>query len=279
MQRNSICRCVGTGLLFVFISPTSRADDTESKTRINDADRVTTDAAKLYEFEIASQPPRILDFHPKSILRWSNPVAGEIYGNVFLWTEDQRPQVIGSIYQWYSPMTHGSHEFRSLAVEPLAGTRDGRAVWTSPEAGIAWNAVPESPPVADSRPLRLRQARAIARRFQVEKTDREKVTRELRLLAQPIYRYGSANSDVLDGSLFVFVQGTDPEVFLMIETRGKGQQRQWHYALARMNSVQFIASYQGHEVWRRNLMLWKKVKSGQGTYNAFGPFRGKAAKK
>ena len=38
-------------------------------------------------------------------------------------------------------------------------------------------------------------------------------------LSQPLYRYGGDDSGVLDGGLFVFVQGTDPEVFLLIEAR------------------------------------------------------------
>ena len=73
--------------------------------------------------------------------------------------------------------------------------------------------VAQSPSVADSAAVRLRHARAISRGFQIEKTDRDDVSRRLRLLAQPVFRYGDDASDVIDGMLFVFVQGTDPEVF------------------------------------------------------------------
>ncbi|MBC8354337.1 MAG: hypothetical protein H8E66_20270 [Planctomycetes bacterium] len=47
----------------------------------------------------------------------------------------------------------------------------------------------------------------------------------------------------------VLVQGTNPEVMLQLETRQAGASHQWHYALARFNSVAVRASYQQHEVW------------------------------
>lgn len=272
MQSKSMIRGVAPVLLTVALIANSPADDRESDTPVNEALRVTTNAAKLYEFEIADMPSRHLVLHPNSILRWSNPVAGEVYGNVFVWTHNGRPEVIGSIFQWYSPNTHGSHEFHSLTVHSLEGTREGELVWMSPEAGVAFNSVPKQPLVADTQAIRIRQMRAIARRFQIQKTDREDVTRQLRLLAQPIYRYGGDNSDVLDGSLFVFVQGTDPEVFLMIEARNVGEARQWQYALVRMNSVEFVAKYQDQEVWRTEIWPWSKVKNGRETYTSFGPF-------
>lgn len=275
MQANSICRYIGFAVMVVCAVASSDAEDSPPvEDNSTAALRITTDAAKLYEFGLATEPPRALDFHPTSVLRWSNPVAGEIYGNVFVWTIDGRPTVIGSIYQWYSPMTHGSHEFQSLATDPIIGKREGKDVWFSQQSGVQWHPIPDQPEVADSRLVRTRQSREMARRFQVRKTDREDVSRELRLLVQPLFRYGGDGSDVIDGSLHAFVQGTDPEVFLLIEARKVDGGAEWHYALARMNSVQFVARYQGEEVWRKERSIWKSVKSGREPYTSFGPFRG-----
>ncbi|MAG94065.1 MAG: hypothetical protein CMJ48_09980 [Planctomycetaceae bacterium] len=57
------------------------------------------------------------------------------------------------------------------------------------------------------------------------------MTRQLRRLSQPIYRYESDNANLLDGAMFAFVQGTDPEVFLLLEARSKGNNHQWEFAL------------------------------------------------
>jgi hypothetical protein len=170
-------------------------------------------------------------------------------------------------------MTHGSHEFQSLATEPLEGKREGKTVWNSQQAGIQWQTIAEQPAVSDSKLIRTRQLRAMANRFRIEKTDRKQVSRELRLLGQPIFRYGSDDSDVIDGAIFAFVQGTDPEVFLLIETRTVAGVLEWHYALARMNSVKFVAHYQGHEIWQTDFSIWKSVRSGREPYTALGPFR------
>ena len=52
----------------------------------------------------------------------------------------------------------------------------------------------------------------------------------LRMLTTPIARYGKAGGTVEDGALFAFVEGTDPEVFLLIEARAGEKGPAWHYA-------------------------------------------------
>jgi hypothetical protein len=73
---------------------------------------------------------------------------------------------------------------------------------------------------------------------------------ELRLLPRSLYRYGSAEGEVLDGTLWAFVQGTNPEVLLLVETRpGRGKSLQWNYAVAAMTSYPAEATRRGKRVW------------------------------
>src|ERR1700721_2703026 len=44
---------------------------------------------------------RPLTLHPEPVLMWSNPIMGEIYGDVFVWTADGRPEAVASIYRFY----------------------------------------------------------------------------------------------------------------------------------------------------------------------------------
>ncbi len=54
------------------------------------------------------------------------------------------------------------------------------------------------------------------------------------LLPQPVYRYSDPNTGLIDGSLFLFAIGTNPEVFLFVECHGKdGEPRAWQYGVAR----------------------------------------------
>jgi hypothetical protein len=272
MNARQTSSVVGVGLLVFALVAIVAAEEPESAARITEALRITTDAAKQYELELVGPPSHRLELHPESILRWSNPVAGEVYGNVFVWTHEGRPEVIGSFHKWYSPLTHGSHEFHSLAISPIGGTRDGEPVWKAEQPGIVLHRVAQQQPVAKTELGRLRQMRVISRRFTVQKTDRKGVSREMRLLPKPIYRYGSNDSRVLEGGLFVFVQGTDPEVFLLVEARQSGNKWEWQYSLARMNSEHFVAKYQDREVWCVEIWPWSKVKNGREPYTIFGPF-------
>src|SRR5262249_571584 len=147
-------------------------------------------------------------FLSEPILLWSNPAAGEIHGNVFLWTVDERPVVIGSLYKWFSPHTHMSHEFQSLAADKLQAKYQGRAVWAPAAPGVKFASLADAPLPTVTALQRLVQMRQLSKDFSATKVERDGSTGELRLLTQPVYRYADAPRGVIDGGLFAFVQGT-----------------------------------------------------------------------
>ena len=87
------------------------------------------------------------------------------------------------------------------------------------------------------------------------------IDEELRLLAQPVYRYKSEDPTVLDGAIFSFVRGTDPELLLLIEARKVDSGVVWEYALAPMNSFEFQAFHRDREVWRKPQLAppWRNI--------------------
>ena len=42
---------------------------------------------------------RPLRFHPEPVLTYSNPIMGRVYGNVFIWTAEGRPEVVADIVE------------------------------------------------------------------------------------------------------------------------------------------------------------------------------------
>src|SRR5207244_973071 len=133
---------------------------------------------------------------------------------------------MASIYPWLGMM---SHEFDSLSRENKVIARDrSRVIWSPQTAGVEFKYVPGSPKPARTPAERLRQMKAIAERFkatmtgwQADNSDQE----ALRLLPRPLYRYDLTNAKnadpkLLDGALFGYVMGTDPEVVLMLEALG-----------------------------------------------------------
>jgi len=214
-----------------------------------------------------------LELRAEPLLRWSNPEAGRVYGSVFLWTADGRPAAVGTVYKWFTPLTDRTGELVTLSPRAITAEANGRKLW-SPAAGqIEFKPIPGAPvPEAGSR-SRLPLIRSLAREFSPELTD-TRVTaggtaKQLRLLDQPIYKYGRGTDGLLEGALFAFAVGTDPEALLVIEARDAGDGRQWVYALARMNRDGLRVRHKDKEVWSAPY-LEKPWKDPTAPYLLFG---------
>jgi hypothetical protein len=193
---------------------------------------------------------RPLALRPESILVWSNPVMGTLYGDVFIWTADGRPEAVAAIYRFYTGDLHRANEFHSLALTTLTAERDGIAVWTPGRRGLELQPIPGAPAPADSAAVRLRQMRALAQQFTGRQTNRAGVERDMRLLAQPLYRYENTKGDLIDGGLFACVQGTDPELFLLIEARRqRGGAPEWRFGATRMHGIDLRLKHRGQAIW------------------------------
>lgn len=241
----------------------------EQAARAEEFLKKATAGAQAYQIRGGADGKTPFVLQPKPLLRWSNPVVGEIYGGVFLWTADGRPEAVGALYQWYSPFQHRTHEFQSLSAAPLVATKDGNAVWTTSAPGVTFRPVPKAPAPADTPARRLSQMRRLAQQFSADKTDRDGVRRELRLLSQPLYRYGSGADGRLDGGLFALVEGTDPELLLLLEVRQTGGDAAWQFALAPLNPERLTAQYDGTEIWHGGPILSRDYNSHRGTYTKF----------
>ncbi len=186
---------------------------------------------------------------------------------VAVWTLRGRPVVLCQGY--ISKQDVLWHEFQSLSDRPFAGTLREEVFWQPQRAGVEWQLLVDAPAPATNPPGRLRQMRAFAAEFtagvhfKAVSTDSGTSRHELRLLPQPLHRYSSADDNVLDGGLFAFVQGTNPEVVLL-EARGKEAAQTWHYALAPASAYEVEASRSGAKIWG--------VPNQQGKKSREGPF-------
>ncbi len=249
--------------------PSATPSPAEDKELIAAALKLTKEAAARYEFALESANSQRPQLVAEPVLRWSNPAAGEIHGNVFLWTSGGRPAVVGSIFKWFSPHTHMAHEFHSLAEQPLRGKFDGKEVWVSSEPGVRFAPLAAAPPPAAGKLQRLQQMREFARACAVTKRERDGSLSELRLLTQPIYRYEAPPAGVIDASLFAFVQGTDPDLFLLLEARESGGKSTWQFAATRMNSVALALRYNDKEIWSVDVLPWSDVNGHRQAYTSF----------
>lgn len=256
MSRCLLAMIVVGVLLEVHISiadEVAASNDPTSSAEADEAAELALAEVERWDFRLdrATEPLVLIK---KPILRWTNPHVGRVYGSVFLWTAEGRPQAVASAFKWYSPQEDFYFEAKSLAGDLLNASRAGLPKWRSRAADLQWSLLSDAAAPRESRRERLQQMRQLARDFSGELIDRRNGDDgrrvQLRLLTQPIYRYEGVKPPTVDGALFAFVQGTDPEILLLLEARDDGARRQWHYAIARLNTDTLTVRRNERDVWK-----------------------------
>ncbi len=186
-----------------------------------------------------------------AVLRWANNQRGSEDGVTVLFVHGGRPLAAACIYPWDKRLEHG---FESLSRGKVIAKRSGTVVWQPQEPGVNFADIPAAPPVEDSRPQRLRQMKSLAEKFRGtllgwkrDNSDRE----ELRLLTRPLFRYDPQEGPVIDGAVFAFAMGTDPEILLLIEAvkNPDTDEARWQYAFVRRTSGELEARIGEQVVW------------------------------
>jgi hypothetical protein len=203
-----------------------------------------------------SARPNSAAMKPQPVLRWLNPTRGQKgEPTLILWADAGQPEALASVYPWGTQLIY---ECVSLARgEGLTFREEGRTVWSPGAAGVAFREIPASPAPAATAAARLNQMKALAERFKasiVTVNGDHESREELRLLPKPIYRYEldgakAAHPDLVDGAVFAFVQGTDPEVVLLLEAVHQGDRTGWQYAFGRATSYSVEARLGSLVVW------------------------------
>lgn len=203
-----------------------------------------------YELRVGDAAARVLTLIPEPVLRWSNPLGGQkARGEIFLWTDAGLPAAIVSINEFTNSKggTAVEQEWCSLVDGPLVAT--GLNSWSPSKGVLSRQTLSDVDKPLEAATGRRRQMGDLAARFAGEKTTRTGVTRTLRLLPKPIYRYDSKETTVIDGALFALAEATDPEAILVLEARRTENGPVWQYAFARMNSVRLKATFDDKPAW------------------------------
>ena len=132
----------------------------------------------------------------------------------------------------------------------------GVIAWAPKSAGIEFEAIDNVSEPAKTSESRLAQMRQISRRFSVKDDFGGTGDDELRLLSTPMVRY--SNEKVLDGAIFAFAHGTDPELLVIVEAQKLAMEKpnkqapashEWRVALAPMTAYAINAKLDGKDFW------------------------------
>lgn len=204
--------------------------------------------------QITPEGDKPLEFNKQPLVSWSNPTRPAApHGCIFVWSQAGRPQAIGSVFTFIiRNETRMKHQLHSISQTPLEATYEGQMVWKPSKPGITWMAPQQKISPHVNERLRLAQMRGIARQFNArfEKPDGEKTNLELK--PTPLYRYQSPANKVVDGAIFSYANGTDPDVLLLIEAyEDDAGQKQWRLAFARFHYWRLVVEQaQGEVVWQ-----------------------------
>src|SRR6185437_144183 len=266
-------RIVLSTITVLATSAVARADEPAASEGSPREKRLAFLRSQVDKFEIKSEhgEQRLLHRGQQPVLRWSNPVRDFVNDGVtYLFLEGQRPRAIVTVWvrSRESSLESGElwREHITLSREPLTCRRDGAVIWSPKTAEVVDEPLTDAAPPAQRPSQRLVQMRELARRFHAA-TYKTESANELRLLSQPLYRYPSENTDVLDGALFGFAEANDPEALLLLEAVAidSGNQSEWRYTLARSTSFRVVVRLDDREVFAVE-PYWKVPRKTEAAY-------------
>lgn len=174
-------------------------------------------------------------------------------GAIFFWLgDDGRPEAAAQIFlikDEGAPKGLWLHEFISLSPGSFTGDIAGVPSWSPRQPGVEFRSVPGAPKPGGTLALRSSQMKALAREFKASDYFKDEKWVDLRLLTTPIARYGKEKTAVVDGGLFAYVTGTDPEAFLFLEVRAGKDGPEWQYAYAPMTCFRLKGTLADKVVW------------------------------
>jgi hypothetical protein len=185
------------------------------------------------------------------LLRYNDPTrslestAGLLDAGVWRIGETGRPTALVTleIYRGDKGKAVLSYEFVSLVAAQLAIESPRGPAWQPTGTELKMTRLPDGPRPIDSPKARLVQMRQLSRRFAVHETLDKGEKVECRLLSQPIDRYADDDRNISDGAIFVFANGTNPELGLLLECDASD----WSYGVVRLSAAALFADLDGKQ--------------------------------
>ncbi|MDA1053831.1 MAG: hypothetical protein O3C40_25565 [Planctomycetota bacterium] len=185
------------------------------------------------------------------LLRFGEPTRGNEDGSLWAWGKRGRPLVMSEIYRGVGDKVQWVHAI-SLTSTPLvtADTDTGR--WAPGKPQLELQEIVDAPPPSRRAAARLAQMKALALRLRAHQFwDPDNSRYELRLMVSPVHRYNDVNAGLLDGAVFLFAHGTNPEVLMFVEARvGSGGEAKWYRGFAPSGSAEMHVTLEGADVWK-----------------------------
>jgi hypothetical protein len=183
------------------------------------------------------------------LLRFNDPAREFHDGAVWAFGERGRPAVLLALERYGSKW---NWELVSTSKEGLSAELVDGWKWAPARPGLELRELPDAEAPAESEAGRLRQMKSFARRFTAEETAGGQ-RYELRVLPQPLVRYADPDGGIVDGAMFAYVYGTNPEVIAVLEChKTDGGHSAWWYGFVPLTTAGASAGLDGTTVWSKS---------------------------
>jgi hypothetical protein len=250
--RSGLASQVALALLVSSVAAISAQDEPQAKQRLEFM-QAAVESLEPESSEVKSKTALAVASQP--LLRYSDPTRGgsktaatTVLQDAGVWRlgTEGRPTALVTVEIYRGP--DGSRvlafEFLSLTEAKFSLKHKTEKIrWDATGSALDLKELPDAPRPAATAAERLVQMRQLARRFAAtERLNKESI--ECRLLAQPIERYQSAPEKIVDGAIFAYANGTNPELGVVFESDGE----RWQYGILRLTSAEASVTLDGRQV-------------------------------
>ncbi len=253
MKRHLLAGSLGTsllGLVLIAATTTVMAEDESKAERSRGAERLAEMKQKAQSVQVfAADGTTELHMVAEPVLRFSDPAREFSDATIWALGERGRPVALMSMER-YENQNKWWCELVALSPNKFTVVTPGWK-WSPQKPSLELQPFTEAPTAAETSVGRLQQMKALARRFSASEDGRMDDHYELRLMPQPIHRYANEEEGVVDGALFVFAYGTNPEAVAAVEChREADSPPTWHFGFVQLSSNTVQADLNGTQVWK-----------------------------
>jgi hypothetical protein len=187
----------------------------------------------------------------KPALTFGDPTRGNTRGTLWTWGEKGRPSVVAEVYR-VSTFDGWVLVFFNTSGGKVKASLDGNDWWNENQSTSKFEDLADTPKPAATNAARQRQIKSIAGRFSAHQFwDPDNSRFELRAIERPLLTYADPENGILDGALFTFANGTNPEILLMVEARAgsNGKPDRYQFAVGRLAHAELHLAFDEKEIY------------------------------
>lgn len=209
-----------------------------------------------------------LKLREEPVFRYSDQPRGFVDATLWVWMHDDRPAAFqkvemierGDLRQWGYCL--GSFSSEGISVRWPSGRE-----FRTREPGVEFRPLPDAPSIPRNDKAFELVARRTADRFDAT-MERSSIKQryEMQRIARPLLVYWN-EADGFRGAVFGFAAGTtNPDLFLALESRSKGEGTGWYFAVLRMTNGDVKLAYQDRGIWEGEQLAGRAEKATRWTF-------------